>query len=530
MRLAQLPTTRSGSDASWRACEEHFRALLGNDAVLVGDASAAFGETSSSVRRAVPMVLRPASEQEVAAIVRIAREHDLPLYPVSTGKNWGYGSAAPVVDGCAIVDLSRMNRIIAMDTDIGVVTVQPGVTQGQLADYLNQHRLPFMVPVTGAGPTVSLLGNALERGYGITPYIDHFDAITSLAAVLPDGAIYRSAHAHMDATTIDRAYKWGLGPYLDGLFAQGSLGIVTEVSIALARRPQEIALFMMDVHDDSALWNLIRPLRMLMSEGSDMLGGINVIKRERLLSMLEGDELHGNARRSLPAWMVVGAVYGTSRLAKAMREHVRERLHRFGKLRFFTRKTLERLEWLSRLPLPGLEGLRLRVRKGLDLADIMGGYPREVALPLAYGDTTPRGASPLDPQRDGCGLLWYSPLVPLKAQAVIDYVDFVTRVCAEYGFPPLITLTLISDRCCDSTLPLVFDRGSRSEAAENCLRELIEKGQAMGVLPYRLGVTSMQRFTSDETSPFWRLVGQIKQAVDPSDIIAPGRYAPLGRR
>jgi hypothetical protein len=50
--------------------------------------------------------------------------------------------------------------------------------------------LPFLVPVTGAGPNCSLLGNALERGDGVVPHADHFGAVTALAAVLPDGEMY----------------------------------------------------------------------------------------------------------------------------------------------------------------------------------------------------------------------------------------------------------------------------------------------------------------------------------------------------
>ena len=90
-----------------------------------------------------------------------------------------------------------------------------------------QNNLPFLVPVTGAGPSCSLLGNALERGYGITPHSDHFAAVTALRAVLPSGEIYQSAIAEAGGKDVDYAYKWGVGPYLDGIFTQSSLGIVT---------------------------------------------------------------------------------------------------------------------------------------------------------------------------------------------------------------------------------------------------------------------------------------------------------------
>jgi 4-cresol dehydrogenase (hydroxylating) len=92
------------------------------------------------------------------------------------------------------------------------VTVEPGVTQQILYDYLERNRLAFLVPATGAGPHCSLVGNALERGYGITPYADHFSAVTAIEAVLPNGRIYRSALSELGGGTVDRAFKWGIGP------------------------------------------------------------------------------------------------------------------------------------------------------------------------------------------------------------------------------------------------------------------------------------------------------------------------------
>ncbi|HJP34531.1 MAG TPA: FAD-binding protein, partial [Gammaproteobacteria bacterium] len=48
------------------------------------------------------------------------------LYPISRGKNWGYGDACPTTDGAAIVDLSRMNQIVEVNTDLAYCVVEPG--------------------------------------------------------------------------------------------------------------------------------------------------------------------------------------------------------------------------------------------------------------------------------------------------------------------------------------------------------------------------------------------------------------------
>jgi hypothetical protein len=54
-----------------------------------------------------------------------------------------------------------------------VVTLEPGVTQARLHEFLCDGKYPYLVPVTGAGPNCSIVGNAIERGYGITPWVDH---------------------------------------------------------------------------------------------------------------------------------------------------------------------------------------------------------------------------------------------------------------------------------------------------------------------------------------------------------------------
>lgn len=91
-----------------------------------------------------------------------------------------------------ILDLSGLTAILDFDAELGVVTLEPGVTQALLAEFLDRHAHPYLVPVTGAGPQCSLIGNALERGYGVTPHTDHFAAVTDLEAVLADGSVYQT--------------------------------------------------------------------------------------------------------------------------------------------------------------------------------------------------------------------------------------------------------------------------------------------------------------------------------------------------
>jgi 4-cresol dehydrogenase (hydroxylating) len=536
--------------ANLAAAIRAWRARLGEAAVLVGErAMQSYGFSTIGLQRTVPAALRPGCVDDVLAIVDIARTSGVALYPVSTGHNWGYGDAAPVTGGCVIVDLSALDRIVDMDAELGLVTLEPGVTQQKLKDFLDDKGLPFLVPTTGAGPHCSILGNALERGYGITPYADHFGAVTALEAVLADGRIYRSAVRELGGQAVDRAFKWGVGPYLDGLFAQGNLGIVTRITIALAPRPERIEAFLFGVAHDAGLSAAVLAVRQILRNFKGITGSINLMNARRVLAMIEPyprarvgssgilpaevvAEL-ADKNRILP-WTGLGVLYGNAGVVAAARRTIRRLLKPVAsRIAFITpgsASLLNRL--LGRVPRLRHGPIAGRARALDKSLRLVAGAPSEVALPLAYWKSTARPAPEgnLDPARDGCGLIWYPPLVPMKPASVTRYVELVGGICESYGIEPLITLTSLSDRCFDSSVPLLFDRRDADEArrARSCYNALFEAGKREGFIPYRAAIHAMDHVIRRGT-PFWDMVAAIKSAVDPEEIIAPGRYAPTGK-
>jgi len=225
-----------------------WRKILSPMYVLTGDSADVVMADTDWRAKCDYVVLKPADRDEVRMALAIAAEMRVPVHPVSTGRNWGYGSGRPPESSTRVIlHLGRLDRIVDFDSQKGLVTLEPGVTQGVLARFLECNGARFMTPTTGAGPGCSVIGNALERGYGLTPYADHFAAVMGIEAVLPDGQIYRSPLATWgdDAAPLGH-YKWGCGPYLDGLFSQGAFGVVTRMTIALARRPARVESLFLD--------------------------------------------------------------------------------------------------------------------------------------------------------------------------------------------------------------------------------------------------------------------------------------------
>jgi 4-cresol dehydrogenase (hydroxylating) len=160
------------------AALDEWRQVLGSDFVIVDPALRRQAETATfSTRQRIPVILRPANRDQVQACVRIANAQGIPLYPISSGKNWGYGSRVPPADGCALLDLGRLSRILELNEELAYVTVEPGVTQRQLHELLLERRSRLWMDATGSSPECSLIGNAMERGFGHTPYGDHYNHV-----------------------------------------------------------------------------------------------------------------------------------------------------------------------------------------------------------------------------------------------------------------------------------------------------------------------------------------------------------------
>jgi 4-cresol dehydrogenase (hydroxylating) flavoprotein subunit len=522
-----------------------FRRVLDDEHILT-DAAALqrYGWCTIPIRRQIPAVLRPAAVEEVQQLVRIANAHHVPLYPISTGNNWGYGSAQPAADHNVVVDLGRMDRILEVDTELAYAVVEPGVTQGQLYRHLQEHRIPLWLNPTGAGPGCSILGNTLERGFGIGPNGDHFLSQCGMEVVLPTGEILRTGFGHYPGARATHVYKWGVGPYLDGLFTQSNLGIVTKMGVWLMPEPERFEACYLTCNSEDQLGPLIDAVRRLLFTGV-FQGPLNLLHRNRVLIMLERypwDEMAGRtpleesvaarlaAEKKIGAWNGVGAICGSTAQVRAAKRMIKQTLK--DKVDRLTFLSDGRLHWLKRFPRALSVPLRMNVPELLEKLEgaygMMKGIPSEVALSLSYwrNRRTPPPAADINPARDNCGLMWFSPIIPMTRADVFTFRRICEPILAKYGFEACITLTAVNERCFDCTLPLLYDKDEAGESgkARDCYLELVEACRQHGYLPYRLGLQSMQEETARD-DVFWNVVQKLKVALDPHGVVAPGRYA-----
>jgi FAD/FMN-containing dehydrogenase len=511
-----------------------WREVLPEDCVLTGDRLAPYRVNCLALERSIPAALQPVSEAQVVQIVKIASRHRAPLYPISTGHNWGYGSALPAADHCTIVDLSRMNRILHMDAGLGLISLEPGVTQKQLYDYLEAGALEFFVPTTGAGPTASIIGNALERGFGMTPEKDHFGAVSSIRAVLPDGEIYQPYMSELGAVSACGVWKWGIGPYVDGLFTQGNFGIVTAMQLSLVRRPEHSEVYGFTQTGERNFPGLVETCREMLADLKGPVGSIKFINR-RQVEMMMGTPKLGFGLSPGFDWIGFGVIYCKRSLIRALRSSIKQalRAHTSG-LVFINQDRLNRLKALRTVAKLAPSWAANRLVEPLDrfqhVLDIINGVPRGLELGIVYQHVRfdPQ-RRPVDPVRDGVGIIWYAPVIPLQAEVVEKMIGMVKSTLGKYSFNESLSITTLSESCSMGIIPIIYKRPAEKDKAHQCFNELWQRGAEIGCYPYRINIAAMERLTDTQNSVFWSTVARIKAALDPHGILAPGRYCPVDR-
>lgn len=212
------------------------------------------------------MVVYPGSTEEVQKIVQWSNEYVIPIYPISMGRNLGYGGAAPRVRGSVIVDLGRrMKSILDINPDTCSCLLEPGVSFYALYEEIQlrgYEHLWIDVPDLGGG---SVLGNTVDRGQGYTPMGDHFSAHCGMEVVTPKGEVIRTGMGALPGSNTWQIFPYGYGPYPDGIFSQSNFGIVTKIGMHLMPNPGGAEGFMCTFKEEEDLFkaiNVIRPLRM----------------------------------------------------------------------------------------------------------------------------------------------------------------------------------------------------------------------------------------------------------------------------
>ncbi|KAF3399468.1 Vanillyl-alcohol oxidase [Talaromyces pinophilus] len=459
-------------------------------------------------------VVYPGSTEEVQKIVLWANKYKIPIFPISIGRNLGYGGAAPRVRGSVVIDLGRrMNKILDINPVDHTCLVEPGVTFYALYEEIQKRGYKHLwidCPDLGGG---SVLGNTLDRGIGYTVYGDHWACHSGLEVVLPTGELIRTGMGAMANSSSWQIFPYGYGPMADGLFSQSNYGIVTKLGMTLMPNPggYESYLYTFPNESDLApLVDIIRPLRIgnILENVAQLRHVVQAIaySGKPRSSYFQGDGQMTDklareiARKELNygdfTWLYYGMSYGPKEIRQYKLDIIHKEFSKIPGARRIDPATLPKTDYFWS---------RDRIAAGIpDLEE------------LRWVNWYPNG-----------GHIAFSPVSPVRGPDATELWRIARSRAAEFGHD-IFPAFCVGLREMHLIVECVFNRDdpdSRKKALA-CMRAMIDEAASKGYGEYRTHLVLMDQIAKTydfNDHALMKFNERIKDTLDPNGILAPGK-------
>ena len=438
-----------------------------------------------AARPDIVVMLETAAQAEAA--VRVAAANRIPLIPRVAGTNLG-GLSIPIKGG-AILDLTRMNRILAINEIDMIAVIEPGVSFQQLVDEIRARELALTIGIPLAPPNASVVANCLLDGLGNLSLLHGTmgEWITGLEVILATGDVARTGAWSVSDVPFSRAPL----PDLTGLFIswQGATGLVTKMAVELKPNPpyrKRMFVFAYDRRTTFKLMQRLARLRVL-----DDVAGIS--------------------------WPAGKMLFGVDRPME--RDPDEPELFTYldasaNSVKELTAKLEAVLSVLRELREQGAE-----IEDPFDMEMVV-----EIAPELGKFAEFPTELDFLT-ENPGGGLTWvgtYGPMSRFERAA-----DQGLEIMERHGFPPLtVSRPMKGGHFGVLRFITAFERDDEEEVerVRRCNSEIVDAVLDCGFIPYKTPAWAIDRVL-DRMPPATRdLMQKVHAAVEPLGIMNPGRW------
>ncbi len=443
-------------------------------------------------------LVKPKNADEIHNIVLLANKNKLPVVPCSSGIHFN-GDTIPVKGGI-ILDLSRLNKILAIDTRNRMARVEAGVTWAQLQPELAKHDMMAIAPLL-PHPKKSALISHLERDPAIIPKFEYTDALVTVEVVLPDGEIFKTGSAAVPGFP-EKSFSQGVNPSGPGNMmwtrmlqgAQGTLGVVTWGQFKIEYRPKIDKSYFIPFKSVKDATVAISKIQRRMI-GQECLILNNVDLAAVLAKQWPGD--FNTLREKLPPWTLILVLGGGVRFPEEKIEYEEDALNAVAKE--LSIKVLP-------TSLPAAPG----VEKGI--ADMLReAWPTDRTYwKLAY--------------KGGCQDLFFHTVMG-KAQA---FYEAIGKVAVKYNYPAAdlgyYVQPVVYGGACHFECNFYYDPANAADV-KNVTKLYAEAAKTtldMGAF-YSRPYGPVTDLVYQRAASYTEQLKKVKKLMDPNNIMSPGR-------
>jgi len=486
------------------------------DVALYRDAYSPFRDEQEE--RVASAAVAPDNVEEVQQVMRVANRYQIPIYPISTGRNLAYGGSAPALSGSVVLDLKRMNRVLEVSERNAYALVEPGVSYFDLYRHIQDQGLKVMidVPLPGWG---SPMGNALDHGAGVTPTRDHFGVHCGMEVVLANGDVLRTGMGALPGAETWQQFKYGIGPEIDGIFSQSNYGVVTKMGFWLLPEPEAVRSLSVIAarHDDAVA--MVDIMSNLIYSGviDSHVSFISPVLNGRRNAELDALRARGSAAtaaewdryaasRNLKFWRAGFTFYGPEDLVDARLKHVRERYSVIPDVEFSDGATY-------RFPMTPEQREQVAQKNILGIPSLAN-----------FAGRTPANPEVADGHMD------FSVIVPMTGESVLEALKVLGQAYVESGVDASLgTIQSFHPRTflLISSFPTMRGDAEANRRMRTAYERIVRLAAEHGWGQYRVHTGFMNLALSTYSfndHALSRFHATLKDAVDPNGILSAGRY------